>query len=323
MNVKNPGKFVVGIDFGASRLKAGVCNHEGQLISHVVESTQDRENICGVIEQIAKIIDTAIAQSNLSRDKISGVAIGACGLVDRQKGYFLSSSVMPGWNNVPLSRAISKIVKLPVLLDNDANAAIFGEWWAGIGKGKNHVVGITLGTGIGGGIILNNQLYYGCSDNAGEFGHMTVDPDGPRCFCGNRGCLGLLAGATGIVRRFLNRVKAGSDTILGQAGIDLESLTAKTIYEEASRGDRLAIEIINETGKYLGIGTANLISCFNPDMVIFTGGMTGMGESLLSIIRHEAQGRTYPAIYERVEIQFGKLGNKAGVIGAAGIFFLK
>jgi glucokinase len=326
VNMKNGNdeKFVVGIDFGATKMKAGVCNNKGELFSFVIQATQAHETVETVIERIVKIIYTAMHQCNLPREKITGAAIGACGLVDRHKGNFISSSVMPGWHNVPLAASISEIVKLPVILDNDANAAIFGEWWTGVGKGKRCVVGMTLGTGIGGGAILNNQLYYGCSDNSAEFGHMTVEPNGPKCFCGNRGCLGLLASANGMVQRCLNRIKSGADSILAeQASGGMGSLKAQAIYKAARDGDILAKEIIMETGKYLGIGTANLLNCFNPDMVIYTGGMTGMGDYLLSIIREEARSRTYPAIYENTQIQFGKLENKSGVIGAAGIFFSK
>jgi glucokinase len=315
-------QYVVGVDFGGTSLKAGVCDAGGRLLSFIEQPTLAREGISPVISRIAWVIAKAVEESKLPREKISGVVIGACGLVNRQTGYFVSSSVIPTWREVPLAESISQAVELPVILDNDANAAIFGEWCAGVAQGMHNVVGMTLGTGIGGGAILDGQLFHGSSDNAAEFGHMTVDPDGPKCFCGNRGCLGLLASATGMVQRCVERIRQGRNSILAdQVDGERVTLTAQGIYEAAVAGDKLAAEIVVQTGKYLGIGTASLLSCFNPDMVIFTGGMTRMGKWLLSMIRTEAGERTYPPIYEAARIEFGQLGDKAGVIGAAGIWY--
>lgn len=316
------GCYIVGVDFGATNLRAGVCDAKGQLWSFAKELTLSHEGSDAVIERIVEVITKAIEQSARKREEITGVAIGACGLVNRQTGHFVSSSVMPTWLEVPLVQPISQALNLPVLLDNDANAAIFGEWWVGIGHGTHNMVGMTLGTGIGGGAILSNKLFYGSSDNASEFGHMTVDPDGPHCFCGNQGCLGLLASATGMVQRYVERLRQGQDSILTHhANGEPASLTSQAIYEAAIAGDKLAIEIVAQTGRYLGIGTANLLNCFNPDMVIFSGGMTDMGSTLLTNIRDEARKRTYPPIYNATRIEFGTLGNNAGVIGAAGILY--
>jgi glucokinase len=314
--------YVVGVDFGGTIIKAGVCDAGGQLLSLVKQSTLAHEGVNPVIARIADSILAAVEKSRCTRNQVDGVAIGACGLVNRQTGHFVSSSVMPAWQEVPLAAAVSQAVDWPVILDNDANAAIFGEWWAGVARGARNVVGMTLGTGIGGGAILDARLFYGSSDNSAEFGHMTIDPDGPRCFCGNRGCLGLLASATGMVQRCVEQIRRGRVSILAdQVDDERTTLSAQAIYEASIAGDELAAEIVVQTGKYLGIGTANLLNCFNPDMVLFTGGMTKMGERLLSIIREEAQRRTYPPIYEVAQIEFGLLGEKAGVIGAAGTWY--
>jgi len=313
-------KYVVGVDFGGTNLRAGVLDAAGRLLSFVRHPTPAHEGESAVIQQISKVVIKAIEESTEPREKIAGVAIGACGLVNRETGHFVSSSVMPTWHEIPLAESVSRLVGLPVILDNDANAAIFGEWWAGVGQGLRNAVGMTLGTGIGGGAILECQLYYGSSDQAAEFGHMTVDPEGPQCFCGNRGCLGLLASATGMVQRFVEQVQRGRSSVLANQIKRAEMpVTAVAIYDAAIAGDELANEIVTQTGKYLGIGTANLLSCFNPDMVVFTGGMTRMGNRLLDVIREEACRRTYPPIYRVARIEFGQLGEKAGVIGAAGI----
>jgi glucokinase len=228
---------------------------------------------------------------------------------------------MPGWQDVPLSQPIAAAVGLPVILENDANAAIFGEWWAGVAQHTKNTVGMTLGTGIGGGAILEGRLFHGSSNQAGEFGHLTVDPDGPQCYCGNQGCLGLLASAHGMVQRFVTQIHQGQYSALSQQiNEGSDSLTAQKIYEAAIDGDELACEIVAQTGRYLGIGIASLLSCFNPEMVVLTGGMTGMGDTLLALIRAEAKRRTYPALSKAAHIEFGVLGDKAGVIGAAGIW---
>jgi glucokinase len=317
-------RFVVGVDFGATNIRAGVCDEAGQLLSFIKCLTLRYEGETSVINRIINIIERAIEESKLSINQIAGVAIGACGLVNPHEGNFVSSSVMPGWQDVPLSESIAAAVGLPVILENDANAAIFGEWWAGVAQHTKNIVGMTLGTGIGGGAILDGRLFHGCSNQAGEFGHLTVDPDGPQCYCGNQGCLGLLASAHGMVQRFVKQIHQGRSSALAQqinGGAD--SLTAQQIYEAAMNGDELAYEIIAQTGRYLGIGVASLLSCFNPEMVVLTGGMTGMGNTLLEIIREEAKRRTYPALSEAARIEFGVLGDKVGVIGAAGIWQLR
>jgi len=313
---------VVGVDLGATNLRVGVCDAQRQLLSFVKEPTLAHEGTALVIERIAKAVVKAIRESRKPREEMVGVVIGACGLVNRQTGCFVSSSVMPTWQKVALAEPISRAVDLPVILENDANAAVFGEWWAGVAQGTRNVVGMTLGTGIGGAAIVDGRLYYGSNDQAGEFGHMTVDPDGPQCFCGNRGCLGLLAGATGMVQRCVEQIRRGRHSLLaGSVDGERATLTAQAIYEAAVVGDELAAEVVVQTGKYLGIGVANLLSCFNPDMVIFTGGMTGMGDRLLAMMRQEARGRTYPPIYQVARIELGQLGDKAGVIGSAGIWY--
>jgi len=275
-----------------------------------------------VIDRIIQIIQQAIRKSNVELRQMSGIVIGACGLVDPERGAFVSSSVMPDWYDVPLSRHVSAAVALPVAIENDANAAILGGWQAGVAEGAQNVVGMTLGTGIGGAAILNGRLFRGSSNQAGEFGHMSVDPDGAQCYCGNRGCLGLLASANGIVNRLHEQLQRGRSSVLPrQIDGTGDPLTAQMIFEAAMAGDELAHEIIVQTGKYIGIGVASLISCFNPEVVVLTGGMTRMGDTLLTMIRQEALHRTYPALGKAVRIELGILGEEVGVIGSAAVWW--
>ncbi len=308
------GEFMVGVDFGATNLRAGVCTREGRLLSLVRWSTDLEQGVDAVIKRIVDLVERAIFESDLDPQVIGGVAIGACGLVNRHRGLLICSSVLPGWRNVPLVDRVAAGAQLPVFLANDANAAIFGEWFAGAARGLKHVVGMTLGTGIGGAAILQGSLLEGASGLSGEFGHLTVDPEGPLCYCGSRGCVGLLAGGQGIAQRYKQR--AFGDSAEGGRALD-----AVKVFSMAQQGDELAREVIAETARYLGIAVGNLLSCFNPEMVVFTGGITGGGDGLLTAIREEASQRTYPPIFDDAMIDFGQLGDTAGVVGAAGIFF--
>lgn len=307
-------EYVVGVDFGATNLRAGLCARDGRHLSLVSRPTGLEQGIDSVLKRIAELVELAIIESNVRFDLVYGVAIGACGLVNREQGRLICSSVLPGWRDVPLADRVASFAGMPVFLSNDADAAIFGEWFAGIARGLKHVVGMTLGTGIGGAAILNSNLFHGACGLSGEFGHLTVDPRGPQCNCGNTGCLGLLAGARGVVRRYCD----GAARYGKEVSDDLE---ATEVFVRAGQGDELAQQVTADTVRYLGIGVGNLLNCFNPEMVVFTGGMTRAGDCLLSEIRKEAARRTYSPIFEAARIEFGRLGEAAAVVGSSGIVF--
>jgi glucokinase len=305
---------IVGVDFGATNIRAGVCSKSGEVLSLARQSTDLDDGIEDVLRRIGELVKQAITMSRIPPKRVKGVAVGACGLVDGVAGTLICSAVLPGWHNVPLASIIGSHVEIPVAIYNDANSAIYGEWFAGIARGLRHVVGLTLGTGIGGAAILDAKLYQGAVGLSGEFGHLTVDPQGPECNCGNRGCLGLVAGARGVVQRYRKKAEESGRAILG-------TCEASTVFGNAALGDEFAIEVVDETARYLGIGVGNVLSCFNPEMVVFTGGMTGAGDALLTAIRREAQSRTYAPIFDAARIEFGVLGEAAAVVGAAGILF--
>src|SRR5574341_310266 len=268
-------KFVIGVDFGAAFIKAGVCDDSGNLLSSTRRPTPAAKGVSSVVAEISKAIRDTTIKSGVRKSNIGGIVLVACGLIDSKKGVFLSSSVMSDWKDVPLANLISQSVHYPTKVANDANAAIFGEWWAGKARGSKVLVGMTLGTGIGGGIIIDGNIFYGHKGLAGEFGHMTIDPFGPRCFCGNYGCLGTIAGGNGMVQRYSRM--SGDENI--KSPFD--------IYLLASQGNDVAREVIKDTGKYLGIGVLNLLNVFNPDTVVFTGGITKMGNMLIDLISFE------------------------------------
>jgi glucokinase len=322
MVVEMNNEYAVGVDFGGTNLRAAVCDSAGKVFSFVKVKTPPSKPAPNVIETICNIVEQAIIESNIDRGRILGIGVGACGLVDREKGLFKESVIMPTWDNVPLGKHISTYFNMTTVIDNDANAAIYGEWWQGVGARQQHVIGMTLGTGVGGGAILNGRLYYGSTYNSAEFGHITVAENGPQCGCGNKGCLTIMAGAKAIADNYANRLRSKKPQPRSiNAGDDKSILTAKDVHEAAIYGDSDACEVILQTGKYLAKATAILINCFNPNIIVFTGGLTNIGAMLLTTIRDEIGNTLYPSLRQATRIEFGKLGSHAGVIGAAALFF--
>ncbi len=239
-------------------------------------------------------------------------------------GIIATSPNFPGWKNIPLKSLIEKSLHHPVFLDNDANSAAYGEKWMGAGKRISSMICLTMGTGIGGGIILDNKVWHGAHGMGGELGHITVNPYGPRCNCGNYGCLESYSSATGMVRSAVESISAGKMTKLkklssGKTG----NITAKMIYEAATQGDRLSISILREAGKYLGIAIAGFINILNPEMIVLTGEVTGAWDFFFPSAKEEIEHRTYTTLIKQTKIVRGKLKGTAGTIGAAGLAWNK
>jgi glucokinase len=209
---------------------------------------------------------------------------------------------------------VSERFSKPCVLENDANAAAWGEKWAGAGREAGSLVMLTLGTGVGGGIVIDNKLWRGANNVAAEIGHMVIQTDGPQCNCGNRGCVEVYASATGMVRRFKELLKTGIPSLLKVS----DEITAKMINDAALQGDKASLDVINETGRYLGIALVNIMHVLNPEMIVLAGGMIGSGELLMNPIRQVTTQRAFEASYKDTKIVFSQLGNDAGIIGAAG-----
>jgi glucokinase len=223
--------------------------------------------------------------------------------------------------DMPLRDRISSGLGMPAALDNDANCAILGECWVGAARGARHVIGITIGTGIGGGIVLDGRLHHGVADCAGEVGHITIDLDGRLCGCGNYGCLEAYASGPAIARRAVERLDAGDDGVLLQiVGGDLTRITAQIVYEAAEAGDPVALDMVRDTAHYLGAGIANLLNIFNPDHVVVVGGVTRAGDSLFEPLRREVARRAFKPAVKSCQIIPGTLDGLAGVYGAAKAF---
>ena len=316
-------RFVLGIDIGGTNLVVGsVAEDGGSLLALGSEPTLAEAGATAVVDRLVALAERTIAQTRreVPGAEILGVGVGAPGPLDTKSGVVLLTPNL-GWVNMPLRRIIHDRLGLPAALDNDANCAVLGEWWVGAARGARNAIGITIGTGIGGGLVLDGKLYHGASDVAGEIGHTSIDTEGRRCKCGNYGCLEAYASGPNIAMRALEAVEAGApsslSTLVGDAA---HPITAQTVYEAAQQGDELALEVVNDTAKFLGVGIANLLNVFNPEVVVVCGGVTLAGDHLFVPLRREVARRAFKPAVQACRIVPGELINTAGVYGAAKVF---
>ena len=318
-------QFIVGIDLGGTNSAAGAMPIDGtREIAMRIAPTHAQEGADAVVQRIGSMIEDVIAQTRAEtgaeRGDFLGVGIGSPGPLDRARGVVIVTPNL-GWRDFPLRDEVSKCVNLPATLDNDANCATLGEWWCGAAKGGRNVVGMTIGTGIGGGLILDNKLYHGASDAAGEIGHTTIDSTGRRCKCGNYGCLEAYTSGPAIAERARETLDGDEDSVMpGMVDNDLSRITAQTVFEASKRGDRVALEVVRDTAHFLGVGISNLINIFNPDTFVIAGGVTQAGDLLFDPMRAEVRRRAFKPSVEACRIVPGALPLSAGVVGAVATF---
>ena len=316
-------RFVLGIDIGGTNLVVGSVAEDGSAL-HALDSEPTHAE-AGQTDVLDRLI--TLAQRTIERTRkevrgadIIGVGVGAPGPLDTKRGIVLLTPNL-GWVNLPLRQIIHERLGLPAALDNDANCAVLGEWWMGAARGTRNAIGITIGTGIGGGIIVDGKLYHGASDCAGEIGHTTIDTEGRRCKCGNYGCLEAYASGPNIAMRAVEEIKAGAVSRLADyVGGDLRQVTAQTVYQAAHDGDQLALEVVNDTAKFLGVGIANLVNVFNPEVVVVCGGVTLAGDRLFDPLRREVARRAFKPAVSVCRIIPCELSGTAGVYGAAKVY---
>ncbi len=312
-------RYVLGIDIGGTSFTIGSVAADGSRAAVLLNAPTLPGG--GADDVVARIV--ALSREVMRRTAevepgatCLGVGIGAPGPLDTERGIVHLTPNL-GWVNFPLRDRIEAGLGLPAALDNDANCAILGEWWMGAARGTRHALGITIGTGIGGGIILDGRLYHGASDCAGEIGHASIDSNGRRCKCGNDGCLEAYASGPAIARRAVEAIEAGAESSLpARAGGRLDEITAQTVYEAAHAGDELAREIVGDTARFLGSGLANLLNIFNPEVVVVCGGVTGAGDLLFHPLRREVARRAFKPAVAACRILPGEL-EAPGVHGAA------
>ena len=318
-------RLIVGVDLGGTNIVVGTVAEDGSCLYGLRRcNTPLDSGPEGVVDQILEMVRDSLSETRAKVEgsdvEIVGIGIGSPGPLDTQKGIVITTPNL-GWRNFPLRDRIGERAELPATLDNDANCAILGEWWLGAARGASVVVGLTVGTGVGGGIIIDGQVFHGASDIAGEFGHMTIDSTGRRCNCGNYGCLEAYASGPAISGRAIEGVKAGASTRLPDyVDGDLSAITPQVVYEAAHDGDELALEVVKDTARFLGAGVSNLINIFNPEVVVICGGVTLAGDRLFAPLREEAKRRAFKPGVDRCRIVPGELKGTAGVYGAVRAF---
>ena len=316
-------RSVVGIDIGGTNLVVGALSEDGTKVWALQsEPTRAEGGADDVIERLLGLTRRVMAEAKAAEPSLefAGVGVGAPGPLDTKRGIVLLTPNL-GWVDMPLRDRIRDAIGLPAELDNDANCAVLGEWWRGAAQGARNAIGFTIGTGIGGGLILDGKLYHGASDVAGEVGHATIDVEGRRCGCGNYGCIEAYASGPAIARRAVEAIESGYESrLVEMVDGDLDRITAQTVYEGAHAGDPLAVEVVNDTAKFLGVGIANLLNIFNPEIVVICGGVTRAGDSLFVPLRREVARRAFRPAVQAARIVPGALTGTAGVYGAAYTF---
>ncbi|HUI67974.1 MAG TPA: ROK family protein [Nitrospirota bacterium] len=308
-------RTVIGVDLGGTNLRTAIVNSDGVILDKRKEATQA---VDGWMKVVARLIDNIKRQLEIGAQmgsKVFAVGVGAPGVILVDKGVVVKSPNFPDWNNLPLKAELEKALNIPVFIENDANAAALGEKWRGAGRNIRSMIHITLGTGVGGGIILDNKIWHGADGMAGEIGHMTLIPDGRPCTCGNTGCLEMYASARGIVQSFreeLERQKL-------PAPETLKNVTSEKVYQAAREGDAAARRVMKDMGRMLGIGIASLINIFNPERVVIGGGVKDAWPLFIGATHEEIMRRAFQVPAERTEIVPSSLGDDAGMIGAAAV----
>ena len=314
-------KYVIAVDLGGTNIRVAAINTAGEIMRRISRPCRAQEGKEAVIELLLSAVEDVYRGHQCPPQ---GIGIGAAGAIDLKSGTITQSPNLPGWDKVPLKKLLTD--RLPfratVFMENDANAAALGEYWKGSGEGTTTMVCLTLGTGIGGGVIVDGRLLHGADGMASELGHITIDPHGPTCNCGNTGCLEALASATAIRRRMVEALRSGqTSTVTDLCKEALDTITAKMIADAARGGDAFSRHVYREMGTYLGIGLATLINVFNPEKIIIGGQVAKAWDLFIDEAKNEIANRALRVPGQRAKLLPAQCGDDAGLIGAAYLVF--
>ena len=317
----------VGVDLGGTNTKVGLVDDRGQTLSYVEIPTKADKGPEDTAGRIGKAVHDVIRLAEYDQADVARIGLGSPGLIDGDNGLLLLPANLPGWHEFPLRDRVSHHAGFPVTFVNDANAAAYGEFWIGSGRGLHSMILLTLGTGIGSGIIIGDLTIVGEHGYGAECGHIIIDfhGDARRCTCGHTGHLEAYASATAVVDRAREGLDAGRNTSIGVRIADGDPLTAFLVAQEAAAGDQFALELVLDTAQYLSIGIVSLINTIDPSGIILGGAMdfggaeSELGQRFLARVREETLRRAFPVPAEKIHIGFAALGGNAGYIGAAGL----
>jgi glucokinase-like ROK family protein len=310
--------LVAGVDIGATSVDLGIADFSGKLLVRYAEALSVRLGPIKVLGQACSLLEKMLKENNLNPEKLYGIGIGVPGPVDFSAGTLVSPPIMPGWDRYPIIQTVQQwFPSANVVVDNDVNVMALGESNQGVGKGVDNLIFVKIGTGIGAGIICEGKIYRGSSGCAGDIGHIGVNKSGPLCHCGNKGCLEAVTAGPAIAERSLLAAQTGkSPILLSYYERNGNVLHAEDVGDAAREGDTLAIEIIRESGQYIGDVLAGLVNFYNPRVIVIGGGVSNLGNLLLSSIRQTVLNRSTPLATRNLNIVFSEIGPDAGVIGA-------
>lgn len=311
-------KFVIGVDLGGTKINTGIVDEKGRVHRSIKVPTLANEGPYPVIERIKKSIYDVLKEQNMDIKDIGGIGIISPGPIDSDRGLVINPSNLPGWDHIPIVNILNEEFHLPVMLDNDANAAALAEYLFGSGKGLKNFVYITVSTGIGGGVILDGKLYRGANSNAGEVGHMTIDFKGPKCNCGNIGCFEVYASGTGLARFAKRAVQEGKDTLIKELAGE-KDINAQHVFEAAILKDPVALELVDNEAFYLGVGISNILTFANPERIAIGGGISKQWDMFYNRMMDTISERTLKPMLDVCQIVKSELKDDIGILGAGAI----
>jgi len=309
--------WAIGVDFGGTNIKAGLVSRGGEVIVSRVLSSNAYGSPSRFVEGVRDIAASLARETSLRISQLDGVGVGVPGLIDAQRGTVRMLVNVPGWRDVPLQRRLERAMGVRCIVDNDANAVTLGECRFGAGRGSRQLIGVTLGTGVGGGLVLSGTVYRGAFGSAGELGHTVIVDGGERCRCGSRGCLEAYVGTAAILRLTRAALRRSRGALRPLAAQAHGRLTPALVSEAARRGDAAAKRVWQEVGRRLGIGLSSAVNLLNPDRIVIGGGIANAWAFFAPALRRALARQALPAAVQRVRVVRARLGNHAGVVGAA------
>lgn len=314
-------KILCGVDIGGTKLSTALVKQDGTLIDKCIDCDHVDKAECELIDQIVYNIKKLLKKNSLQETDLLGIGIGCAGHIRFRDGVIITTSNLKGYKDYPLREAVQANFRVPVILDNDANAQAYGEFKFGNGKGYESMVFLTISTGIGAGIIINNRMYRGMTGTAGEFGHTIVEPESPlTCTCGNRGCLMAVACGMALPHLYRQKIAKGMISKLDlPKDFDMSKIDGKLLKQGLDIGDPVSKEIILESGRYVGIGIYNIFQALNPPLVVLGGGLMSWGDHYLAMIKSTFYAYARDMIFDPFKITVSTIGPDVGVIGAASL----
>jgi glucokinase len=312
-------KLAVGIDLGGTNIKSAMVTANGEIALHRSRPTLSERGPNPVLDDMVEMVDELVKAAGVPRDNVVGLGLGSPGPLSHRDGVIYKAANLPGWKDVRVRRYLLEHTGLPSVLDNDANAAAFGEFWVGAGKGKRDIAVLTLGTGIGAGAVLGGEVLRGHFENASEIGHLIVHVDGKPCSCGQLGCLEAYASPGNLAHEMTEMIRGGQASSLAEVLDKQGTLETRDIAEACRDGDELATEMWDRACKFIAVGCINIQHAYNVETLVLGGGMANAGALLLDNVRRFHREMAWRLVDDAPEIVISKLGHDAGVIGAAGL----